>query len=141
MIERSWATVSRGLTASIFAAVFVTWGAASDVPETEGTEPLRIRFGASAARVTGKRLDSAEAATWLGEHFRSTLADVRANVDRYLVGGVNHVVYHGTAYSPPGDPWPGWQFYAAVSFNARNPWWTDLAALKHGLKHGLARLA
>jgi hypothetical protein len=103
--------------------------AASDIPETEGPGFYRIKWASSAANVTGKRLVAAETATWLGEHFVSTLADVRAAVDRYFVGGVNHVVYHGTAYSPPGEPWPGWLFYASVHFQPTNPWWSDLAAL------------
>jgi glycosyl hydrolase family 106( putative alpha-L-rhamnosidase) len=42
---------------------------------------------------------------------------------------VNHLVYHGTAYSPPDEPWPGWLFYASVHFQPTNPWWGDLAAL------------
>ena len=42
---------------------------------------------------------------------------------------MNHIVYHGTAYSPAADPWPGWQFYARVEFNPRNSWWADFAAL------------
>ncbi len=103
--------------------------AASDIPETEGTEINRSKWAASAGHVAGRRLIAAEAATWLGEHFRSTLADIRADVDRYFVAGVNHIVYHGTAASPPGAAWPGWLFYAAVEFNDRNPWWRDLPAL------------
>jgi hypothetical protein len=103
--------------------------AASDIPETEGTEIQRFKWAASAAHVAGRRLVSAEAATWLGEHFRVRLADVRAAVDRFFVAGVNHIVYHGTAYSPVGDPWPGWQFYASVEFNPRNAWWDDFRAL------------
>ncbi|HEX2456457.1 MAG TPA: glycosyl hydrolase, partial [Vicinamibacterales bacterium] len=99
------------------------------IPETEGTEIPRARWATSAAHVTGRRLVSAETATWLGEHFRSTLADVRVAVDRFFVAGVNHIVYHGTAYSPPDDPWPGWLFYASVEFNSRNPWWRDFGAL------------
>ncbi len=101
----------------------------SDIPETEGTELTRAKWATSAAHVAGRRLVSAEAATWLGEHFRTTLAEVRANVDRYFIAGVNHIVYHGTAYSPPGDMWPGWQFYASVEFNSRSPWWKDFRAL------------
>jgi hypothetical protein len=103
--------------------------AASDIPETEGEEISRFKWAASAAHVAGRPLIAAEAATWLGEHFRSTLADVRAAVDRFFVAGVNHIVYHGTAYSPPDDPWPGWLFYASVEFNSRNSWWADFAAL------------
>ena len=81
------------------------------------------------AHVAGRRLVSAEAATWLGEHFRSTLADVRAAVDRFFVAGVNHIVYHGTAYSPASEPWPGRLFYAAVEFSPQNAWWDDFGAL------------
>lgn len=103
--------------------------AASDIPETEGLGRYRIQWASSAANVAGRRLVSAEAATWLGEHFVSTLADVRQSLDRYFVGGVNHVVYHGTSYTPPGEPWPGWPFYASVHFDPCNSWWGDLAAL------------
>lgn len=103
--------------------------AASDIPETEGAEIQRFKWATSAAHVAGRRLVGAEAATWLGEHFRVRLADVRAAVDRFFVSGVNHIVYHGTAYSPPGDPWPGWQFYASVEFNPQNAWWDDFSAL------------
>jgi hypothetical protein len=103
--------------------------AASDIPETEGTEPTRIRFATSAAHVTGKRLASAEAATWLTEHFVTKLSDVRAVLDNYFLNGVNHVFYHGTAYSPASEPWPGRLFYAAVEFNPQNPWWQDFSEL------------
>lgn len=103
--------------------------AASDIPETEGTEILRIKFASSAANVSGKKLASAEAATWLNEHFTSSLADVKEAVDRYFLGGVNHIFYHGTNYSPSGEPWPGWLFYAAVHFSPANSFWDDFSAL------------
>jgi alpha-L-rhamnosidase len=103
--------------------------AASDIPETEGAEIQRFKWATSAAHVAGRPLVAAEAATWLGEHFRSTLADVRAAVDRFFLAGVNHIVYHGTAYSPADDPWPGWLFYASVEFTPQNAWWDDFRAL------------
>jgi hypothetical protein len=103
--------------------------AAADIPETEGRDPLRARWASSAAHVAGRRLVAAEAATWLGEHFRSTLADVREAVDDFFLAGVNHVVYHGTSYAPADEPWPGWPFYAAVHFDPYDPTWEDLAAL------------
>jgi hypothetical protein len=103
--------------------------AASDIPETEGTDIPRFKWATSSANVSGKRLVSAEAATWLGEHFRTTLAEARAAVDHFFIAGVNHIVYHGTAYSPDDDPWPGRQFYAAVEFSPQTSWWEDFAAL------------
>ncbi|MBN1998316.1 glycoside hydrolase family 2 protein [candidate division KSB1 bacterium] len=105
--------------------------AASDIPETEGTDLLRIKFASSAAHVTGKKLTSSESATWLDEHFLATLADVKTNIDRYLLGGVNHVFYHGTTYSPQEEKWPGWIFYASVHFGPTNSFWADFAALNH----------
>jgi alpha-L-rhamnosidase len=104
---------------------------AIDIPETEGTELLRFKFATSATHVLGKPLASAEAATWLNEHFKSTLADVKVAVDNYFLGGVNHIVYHGTSYSPQNDPWPGWLFYAAVHFQPTNPFWKDFTALNN----------
>lgn len=103
--------------------------AASDIPETESTDLMRIKFASSASNVTGKQLTSAESATWLNEHFQSNWADVKRALDRFFLGGVNHNVYHGTAYSPEAAPWPGWLFYAAVHFSPQNPLWEDLGTL------------
>ncbi len=102
-----------------------------DIPETEGTEILRIKFAPSTAHVTGKPLASAEAATWLNEHFISTLSDVKKALDVYFIGGVNHIVYHGTTYSPPSEPWPGRLFYASVEFTQANPFWNNFSALNN----------
>jgi hypothetical protein len=103
--------------------------AAVDIPETEGNEILRFKFASSAANVTGKKLVSAEAATWLDEHFQSTLSHVKLAVDKFFLGGVNHIFYHGTCYSPVNEPWPGWLFYAAVHFTPANPFWKHFGKL------------
>jgi alpha-L-rhamnosidase len=102
-----------------------------DIPEIEGEDPLRIKMASSAANVTGKRLVSSESATWLNEHFKSNLGEIKIAVDRFMLNGVNHIFYHGTCYSPPGEPWPGWLFYAAVHLNPRNPQWKDFDALNN----------
>lgn len=102
---------------------------AIDIPETEGTDILRFKFATSTANVSGKPLASAEAATWLNEHFQSSLGDVKLALDKYFAGGVNHIFYHGTNYSPPQETWPGWLFYAAVHFTPANPFWKDFGAL------------
>lgn len=102
---------------------------ASDIPETEGTDIIRMKFASSAANVTGKPLASSESATWLDEHFLSTLGDVKRAADLFFLGGVNHIFYHGTAFSPPNEEWPGWLFYAAVHFTPTNSFWNDFSAL------------
>jgi hypothetical protein len=111
--------------------------AAADVPETEtfgvvggpDSDPLVERFASSAAHVAGRRLASAESFTWLGEHFTGSLDDMKRVADQLFLAGVNHLVYHGTAYSPHGAAWPGWQFYASMEINSRNAIWHDLPAL------------
>lgn len=103
--------------------------AAVDIPETEGEDILRFKFASSAAHVMGKQLVSSETATWLNEHFQSAWADVKQAVDKYFVGGVNHVFWHGTSYSPQQAAWPGWLFYAAVHFTPANPLWKDFGTL------------
>ncbi|HMP91646.1 MAG TPA: glycosyl hydrolase, partial [Phnomibacter sp.] len=112
---------SPGNTMDLYAAV--------DIPETEGTELMRFKFATSTAHVAGKKLVAAEAATWLGDHFESTLGQVKRLIDLYFLGGVNHIVFHGTNYSPAHAAWPGWLFYAAVHFHPNNPFWQHLPAL------------
>ncbi|MDB5208693.1 MAG: glycoside hydrolase family 2 protein, partial [Flavisolibacter sp.] len=102
---------------------------AVDIPETEGTDILRFKFASSAANVMGKPLASSESATWLDEHFLSSWRDVKKAIDLYFLGGVNHIFYHGTEYSPKDAPWPGWLFYAAVHFQPTNPQWKDFKTL------------
>ena len=103
--------------------------AASGIPETEGTDILGFKLASSAAHVTGKPLASCEAATWMNEHFQGTLGEARQWADRYFLGGINHICYHGTTFSPPDEAWPGWMFYASVHFGPTNSFWPDFAAL------------
>ncbi|MDZ7372824.1 MAG: glycosyl hydrolase [candidate division KSB1 bacterium] len=125
--------------------------AAADIPETETfgstpfpipglrrlpgdvreevPNPLILRFASSAAHVSGRRLVAAETCTWLREHFRTALSMIKPEIDQLFLAGINHVQYHGTAYSPAEAPWPGWLFYASVHFQPTNPIWRDLPAL------------
>lgn len=111
--------------------------AACDIPETESFGRLEggdthgpvFRFASSAAHVAGRPLVASETATWLDEHFQVTLGQIKEVVDRLFLAGVNHVFYHGTAYSPEDAAWPGWLFYASTQLNPQNPIWRDLPAL------------
>ena len=105
--------------------------AAVDIPETEGNEITRFKFASSAANVTGKKYASCEAATWLNEHFISSLSDVKKAVDQFFLAGINHVFYHGTCFSPQNEPWPGFLFYAATEFTPANPFWNDFKGLNN----------
>ncbi len=104
---------------------------ASDIPETEGTDIIRLKLAISAANVNGKRYVSAETGTWLGEHFSSTLSELKNAVDQCFIAGVNHIFFHGTCYSPANEPWPGFLFYASAEINPANTIWTDLPVLNN----------
>jgi len=111
--------------------------AASDIPETEifrevepGTVDVNVnKFASSAAHVTGKKLVSSESFTWLKEHWKVTTSDMVRATNRFFLGGINHMFFHGTCYSPVDAEWPGWVFYASTQMNNRNPLWPELPTL------------
>ena len=114
--------------------------AAADIPETEtfGASVLNIpllridpdynghaagrpdkfilKFASSAAHVSGKKLTASETATWLGNHFKVALSQVKPQVDELFVSGINHLMLSSAAYSPEALDFPGLKFYAASDF-------------------------
>lgn len=125
--------------------------AAVDIPEIEGfgltdfhikglrTDPgytrpnfsdlSMLKYAPSAAHVTGKKFTSSETFTWLTEHFRTSLSQMKPDLDLIFCAGVNHMFFHGTTYSPEDDPWPGWKFYASVDMSPTNSLWRDAPGL------------
>ena len=121
--------------------------AAVDIPEIEGfglsefgikglrTDPGKTRkndsdysmfkYAPSAAHVCGKPYTSSETFTWLTEHFRTSLSQLKPDLDLMFCAGVNHMLFHGTCYSPKDDPWPGWKFYASMDMSPTNSIWRD----------------
>ena len=91
--------------------------------------PATLRYASSAAHVTGKPLTSSESMTWLTEHFRTSLALIKPEMDLLFVNGVNRVFYHGSTYTPKEAPWPGWLFYASIMVNPNNSIFRDISAL------------
>lgn len=125
--------------------------AAVDIPEIEGfglsefgirglrrdsgytrkndSDVSMLKYASSAAHITGKRLTSSETFTWLTEHFRTSLSQMKPDIDLMFTCGVNHMFFHGTTYSPQNDPWPGWKFYASVDMSPTNSIWRDAPEL------------
>ncbi|HEY1165585.1 MAG TPA: glycosyl hydrolase, partial [Chitinophaga sp.] len=99
----------------------------NEIRHTE-SNPMMLRFAASAAHVSGKKYVSAESFTWLTEHFKTALSQCKPELDNLLLSGVNHVLFHGTPYSPKDAPWPGWLFYASVEFSPANTFWRYMPA-------------
>lgn len=84
-----------------------------------------LKYASSAAHVNGRTLASSETFTWLTEHFRTSLSQCKPDIDLMMTCGVNNMYFHGTAYSPKDDPWPGWKFYAAIDMSPTNSIWRD----------------
>ena len=125
--------------------------AAVDIPEIEGfglsefgirglrTDPGKTRkndsdlsmlkYAPSASHIMGKPFTSSETFTWLTEHFRTSLSQMKPDMDLMFCAGVNHMYFHGICYSPKDDPWPGWRFYASVDMSPTNTIWRDAPAL------------
>ena len=121
--------------------------AAVDIPEIEGfglsefgikglrTDPgmtkknfsdlSMLKYAPSAAHIMGKKYTSSETFTWLTEHFRTSLSQLKPDMDLMFCAGVNHMFFHGTAYSPKDDEWPGWKFYASIDMSPTNSIWKD----------------
>nr|WP_321408139.1 glycosyl hydrolase [uncultured Carboxylicivirga sp.] len=135
---RSQAHGSPGNLIDIYAAV--------DVPECEGfglsdfhikglrhdsltrhndSDLSMLKYASSAAHITGKPFTSSETFTWLTEHFRTSLAQCKPDLDLMFVSGVNRMYFHGTTYSPQEAEWPGWKFYASIDMSPTNPLWED----------------
>ncbi len=92
-------------------------------------DPVMLKFASSAGNVNGKTLISSETFTWLGEHFRVPLSSCKPQAEVAFLAGVNHIIYHGTTYSPASADWPGWLFYASVNFSPSNSFWKHIKGL------------
>ncbi len=124
--------------------------AAADIPETESfgssafkipgvvtdpdyspttfgrPDPLVMKFATSAANVSGKNIVSSESATWLANHFKVSLAQVKPQIDELFAAGVNQVMLASASYSPADVPWPGWVFYASTDFGPNTSFYNYL---------------
>ncbi|MBQ5878857.1 MAG: glycosyl hydrolase family 2 [Alistipes sp.] len=87
-----------------------------------------LKYASSAAHIAGKPYTSSETFTWLTEHFRTSLAQCKPDMDLMFVSGVNHMYFHGTPYSPREARWPGWKFYASIDMSPTNSIWRDAPA-------------
>jgi hypothetical protein len=92
-------------------------------------DPMMFKFASSATHLSGKQLTSSETFTWLTEHFKTSLAQMKPEAEQLMLNGVNHLFYHGTTFSPQDVPYPGWLFYASVNFTTNNSFWEHLSGL------------
>jgi len=107
----------------------------ADIADGEGAQWKVVRaarWASSANHVYGRNITSSETWTWLHSPvFRATPLDIKAEADIHFLQGINQLIGHGWAYTPPQVEYPGWRFYAAGIYDEKNPWWIvmpDLAA-------------
>jgi hypothetical protein len=100
------------------------------------SNPVTLKFASSAAHVSGKPLTSCESMTWLTEHFRTSLSQIKPEMDLLFLNGINRVFLHGSTYSPKEAAWPGWLFYASIQMNPNNTIFRDM----NGLNEYAARI-
>ncbi len=93
--------------------------------KTNFSDLSMLKYAPSAAHITGKQFTSSETFTWLTEHFRTSLSQMKPDMDLMFCAGVNHMFFHGTPYSPKDAEWPGWKFYASVDMSPTNSIWRD----------------
>ncbi|WP_432711844.1 glycosyl hydrolase [Pedobacter sp.] len=92
-------------------------------------DPIMNKFSSSAAHVTGKTLVSSETFTWLSEHFKTSFSQAKPEAEALFLSGINHIFYHGTTYTPPDVPFPGWLFYASTNMVPANSLWPHLKGM------------
>lgn len=99
----------------------------ADISDGEGAQWKVVRaarWASSANHVYGRNVTSSETWTWLhSPAFRATPLDMKAEADIHFLQGINQLIGHGWAYTPPQIEYPGWRFYAAGEYSERNPWY------------------
>lgn len=108
---------------------FAIPGFRRDPADTDGRnepQPMLSQFASSAAHVMGRPLASCETLTWLREHFKVALSMCKPEIDQMFLSGINHLIYHGSCYSPDDAAWPGWLFYASSEINPQDTLWKNL---------------
>lgn len=97
--------------------------------------PLMMKFASSPAHLLDKPLVSSETGTWLANHFKVSLKQVKPQVDELFVSGINHIFYHGITYSPLEEGFPGWLFYASTNFGPTSHFWEELPLLNRYIEN------
>ncbi len=91
--------------------------------------PLIMKFASSPANLLGKKLVGSESTTWLGNHFKVSLSQIKPQLDEIFTSGINHLFFHGTTYSPPDEPFPGWLFYASTNYGINGHFYNEFPLL------------
>ena len=93
--------------------------------------PLAMKFASSTAHLAGKKWVSSESTTWLANHFKVALSQIKPQIDELFTTGINHIFYHGTTYTPENEPYPGWLFYASTNYGVHSHFWKHYPQLNH----------
>lgn len=149
--SRDWAAarglLSRGQSYGMDLDIIAAQGA-NDIPETEqlygGGSDAFLRMTSAAALLYGRRLVSAESFVWAAQDYASSGAKLKLAADRFLLAGINHIIYHGYPYDwrrgdrarwfadIGWDPWSSPErrdFVYSGNYSERTPLWADIGVL------------
>jgi len=94
-----------------------------------GKSSLFLKFASSAANVTGRKIITSESTTFLDDHFKESLSQIKPSIDELFVSGINHVFFNSMTYSPKEKPWPGRLIFWTTNYNQQSHFWNELPAL------------
>jgi hypothetical protein len=111
----------------------------TQIPETEqlyaGGSEMFLKIASSGANLYNRNLVSAETAVFQNRDYMTTPQKLKCAVDKMLVSGVNHVIFHGTPYQiknnsdygeqlwhPFSSPFGNGQFSSDIS--ETSPFWS-----------------
>ncbi len=112
----------------------------SAVPQTEfwamspehrsgDTERFFVKEASSAAHIYGQPLVADEGETSIGNQWNESLGmNLKPSFDQGLTEGMNRLVWHQFASSPPELGLPGQEYFAGTHLNPNVTWWRDAAA-------------
>ena len=118
----------------------------ADIPETEqmsqqnGSTTLSdnfLKIASSAADIAGHKTVSSESFAFSGDPYWTTPDAILDKANRFLVAGINQIVWHGYPYRYDDRPFPGWGAFSngstsasfATFMNSRNPFWPHVSRI------------
>lgn len=103
------------------------WARANTHRITDG-QRLVVKQGSSAAHIYGRRFFAAEGPTTIGPHWERSPRDLKGNIDRIFINGVNRLFWHTYSSSPDEYGLPGIEYFAGTHLNRKATWWDQSGA-------------
>ena len=108
---------------------FTITGLRNDEAYVSGLMPMYYNFAVSSANTYGISFVSCEIGENMGFPLTVSLAQLKLEIDRLFIQGVNHVIYNGFANMSGSDLLPDTLFHKYALFNPDNSSWESIKDL------------